>query len=301
MWWRVALVVALGLAVLTSPSRTESNGGVRVMPLGDSITHGFSTPGGYRVELWRRHAVDFVGSASNGPVGLGDHDHEGHSGFRIDQLDAGIVTWVRRANPRTVLLHAGTNDLDQKHDVASAPARLGALVDRIHSLAPLAEVFVAQITPVPDDAAFEARVRAFNAALPAVVAQRGPRTHLVDMHTGFTAADLDDGLHPNAAGYAKMADRWAAALESVPESLSPATGTPAVLSNPLSSRCLDAAMVLRDCSGAPSQIRDRFSLSPDGSLVTVDGRCLETSGITDGSAVRPAECRGTANQKWSAR
>ncbi|MET9633526.1 GDSL-type esterase/lipase family protein, partial [Lentzea sp. NPDC006480] len=260
---------------------------------------GFGTPGGYRVSLWQRHAVDFVGSASNGPPGLGDHDHEGHSGFRIDQLDAGIVSWVRRADPRTVLLFAGTNDLNQRHDVAGAPARLGALVDRIHALAPLAEVFVAQLTPVPGDPAFEARVRAFNAALPAIV--RGPRTHLVDMHSGFTAADLDDGLHPNATGYAKMADRWAAALESVPGSLSPATGTPAVLSSPLSLRCLDDALVLRDCSGAPSQIWDRFSLSPAGALVTADGRCLEASGIADGSAVRPAECRGTANQRWSAR
>ncbi len=227
MSWRIVVVLVLGLAVLTSPTspaRTESNGGVRVMPLGDSITDGYTTPGGYRVELFRRHAVDFVGSASNGPSGLGDHDHEGHPGFRIDQLDAGITSWIRRANPRTVLLHAGTNDLNQNHDVAGAPARLGALIDRIRSLAPPAEVFVAQITPIPDDAVLESRVRAFNAALPAIVAQRGPHVHLVDMHSGFTAADLEDGLHPNRAGYAKMADRWAAALESVPESLTPTAG-----------------------------------------------------------------------------
>ncbi|MEU8385436.1 hypothetical protein AB0C32_40560, partial [Streptosporangium sp. NPDC048865] len=29
-------------------------GGVRVMPLGDSITDGFNVPGGYRVDLWQR-------------------------------------------------------------------------------------------------------------------------------------------------------------------------------------------------------------------------------------------------------
>jgi lysophospholipase L1-like esterase len=269
------------------------------MPLGDSITDGFTGPGGYRVELARRFAVDFVGSRSNGPVGLDDHDHEGHSGYRIDQLDAGIVSWIRRANPRTVLLHAGTNDLVQDHDVASAPARLASLVARIHALAPLAEVFVAQIVPIPDDAVLEARVRAFNAALPGVIS--GPRTHLVDMHTGFTAADLDDGVHPNAAGYAKMASRWAAALESVPGSLSPAAGTPAVLSNPLSLRCLDSAMVLRDCSGAASQTWERFSLSPNGSVVTESGLCLEATGVADGSPVRPAPCRATAGQRWSAR
>ncbi|MEU0881456.1 SGNH/GDSL hydrolase family protein [Lentzea sp. NPDC005914] len=232
MSWRIVVVLALGLVVLTGPAQTEPTparpastepaGSVRIMPLGDSITDGFNEPGGYRIVLWQRLSgrnVDFVGSASNGPRVLGDHDHEGHSGYRIDQLDAGIVSWVRSANPRTVLLHAGTNDLVQNH--SGAPARLGALIDKIRSLAPLAEVFVAQITPIPDNAVLEERVRAYNAAIPGIVAERGQRNHLVDMHSGFTAADLEDGVHPNSAGYAKMADRWAAALESVPESLVP--------------------------------------------------------------------------------
>jgi hypothetical protein len=92
---------ALGLALATAltataPAQAESNGGVRVMPLGDSITDGAQVPGGYRINLWQRTAgaVDFVGSGFNGPAGLGDHDHEGHSGWRIDQLDTNIVTWL---------------------------------------------------------------------------------------------------------------------------------------------------------------------------------------------------------------
>jgi hypothetical protein len=42
------------------------------MPLGDSITDGYGTPGGYRIELFRKiltasqHAT-FVGRNSNGP------------------------------------------------------------------------------------------------------------------------------------------------------------------------------------------------------------------------------------------
>jgi lysophospholipase L1-like esterase len=308
-FWRLGAVLVLGLAVLTSPSRPGSgsgsggNGGVRVMPLGDSITDGFTTPGGYRIELWQRlsgrYAVDFVGSASNGPGALGDHDHEGHSGWRIDQLDAKIVTWIRAANPRTVLLHAGTNDLVRDHDVAGAPARLGALVDRIRALAPLAEVFVAQITPIPGDAVLEERVRAFNAEVPAIVARRGPRTHLVDQHSGFTAADLEDGLHPNATGYAKMADRWAAALESVPAGLT-AVGAPpvdatTVLPNLKSLRCLAAEgdrVLVRDCDGGAGQAWVRGGA---GELRAADGRCL----TDDRARLAVRSCDGAPGQLFS--
>src|SRR3982751_715951 len=133
------LTAGLTLAAVT-PARAESNGGVRVMPLGDSITDGFNVPGGYRIGLWQRLAAagrttDLVGTGFNGPAALGDHDHEGHSGWRIDQLDANITGWLRTANPRTVLLHIGTNDIGQNYDVANAPARLSTLIDHIRTLA----------------------------------------------------------------------------------------------------------------------------------------------------------------------
>ena len=84
----LGLVVAAGLVTTAAPvpAHAESNGGVRVMPLGDSITDGYNVPGGYRINLWQRlaagrYTVDFVGSGFNGPASLGDHDHEGHSGL----------------------------------------------------------------------------------------------------------------------------------------------------------------------------------------------------------------------------
>src|SRR5256884_9843505 len=101
------VAATLGAAiVLVQPGigYAESNGGVRVMPLGDSITDGLTVPGGYRIGLWQRfgtggYTVDFVGSLSNGPANLGDHDHEGHSGWRIDQIDANIVGWLQTTTP----------------------------------------------------------------------------------------------------------------------------------------------------------------------------------------------------------
>ncbi|MDQ3787591.1 MAG: GDSL family lipase, partial [Actinomycetota bacterium] len=52
----VVAVVALATGVaLPGPAVTaESNGGIRVMPLGDSITEGTQVPGGYRIGLWQR-------------------------------------------------------------------------------------------------------------------------------------------------------------------------------------------------------------------------------------------------------
>jgi lysophospholipase L1-like esterase len=220
-----AAALALTAAILfATNANAESNGGVKVMPLGDSITDGFNVPGGYRIDLWQRFlanrlTVDFVGSGFNGPAGLGDHDHEGHSGWRIDQIDANIVNWLRTSTPRTILLHIGTNDMIQ--NPANAPARLATLLDHIIAQSPNAELFVATIIPLSGQ---DSAVRTFNAGLTSAVQTRanaGRRIHLVDMFNALTLADLADGVHPNANGYNKMSAVWFNALRSVPGALDP--------------------------------------------------------------------------------
>ena len=313
----VLAVAALILAPAHEAAAAESNGGVRVMPLGDSITDGVGVSGGgsYRTGLWQRLAnagiaTDFVGSLSNGPSSLGDHDHEGHSGWRIDQLDANIGGWIQQSNPRTILLHIGTNDIGQNYDVANAPARLSALIDKIRVDAPQVQLFVAQLIPTAN-AGNEQKTQTFNAALPGIVAGKGPLTHLVDMHSAITTADLADGLHPNATGYDKMAARWYSALQSVPGSLSslstPPTGAAALLSNPQSRRCLDvsggstadgAAVALWDCHGAANQ---RWTRTSAGELRGNGGKCLDVTGggTANGTKVILWTCNGGANQRYT--
>jgi len=221
-----AAVMTAAVALHAGIANAESNGGVRVMPLGDSITEGTQVPGGYRIGLWQRlgangFRVDFVGSQFNGPAALGDHDHEGHPGWRIDQIDANIAGWMQTFTPHTVLLHIGTNDVLQNFNVSTAPNRLSTLIDHITNAAPTAEVFVAQIIPLAN-AGQENAVRTFNAAIPGIVQSKvnaGRHVHLVDMHSALTAADLTDGIHPTAGGYDKMAATWFNALRAVPGSI----------------------------------------------------------------------------------
>lgn len=194
----------------------------RVMPLGDSITNGdgvgLSERGGWRIRYWElaeaaAPTLDFVGSLENGPSSLPDHDHEGHSGKRIEELDALVRQngWVESFAPDVVLLMAGANDVIQDYQVTGAPARMRALIEAIHEQRPEAWILVATLTVI-NTVPGEARAQAFNAELPAVVAELVADcvpVRLVDMHPVLTVADIDSGgVHPTQAGYDKLAAAW---------------------------------------------------------------------------------------------
>ncbi|MEV0458232.1 RICIN domain-containing protein [Catellatospora methionotrophica] len=310
-----AATLALTVAVTAMPggvAHAESNGGVRVMPLGDSITEGTQVPGGYRIGLWQRTAsagyrVDLVGTQFNGPAALGDHDHEGHPGWRIDQIDANIGGWLQNTAPRTVLLHIGTNDVLQNYQLSSAPGRLSGLLDRISAAVPSADVFVATIIPL-SNAGQDSAARAFNSAIPGIVQSKvnaGRRVHLVDMRGALTTADLIDGIHPTATGYDKMAATWYAALRAVPGSIgTQTTPTSSALVSAASGRCLDVPgsstangvqPIIWDCGGRPNQ---QWTVS--GQAIQSLGKCLDSpTGATPGTKVQMWACSGAANQRWT--
>ncbi|WP_216329216.1 DUF4038 domain-containing protein [Deinococcus aestuarii] len=213
-------------AVLSSASIPAR--ALKVMPLGDSITDGYNIPGGYRTELYRRLSaqvpgLNFVGSLQNGPATLADRDHEGHSGWRIDELAARVDGWLDGAQPDVVLLMIGTNDTIQNRDPAGAPARLGRLLDQMLSRRPNARILVSSLPPLRDPDQ-NRRVQAYNAALPALVRSRaaqGKKVSLVNVGATLTLADLADGVHPNVGGYGKLATLWAEALRGTPGALQP--------------------------------------------------------------------------------
>ena len=215
----------------------------RIMPFGDSITDGYNpdTPGGYRIELFRlAHAagknITFVGSGQNGPsmvdgVQFPQH-HEGHSGWTIAPAGgrSGISTLVASVmpqyQPQIVLLMIGTNDAIDNYQMATAPDRLGQLIDSIYAQLPNVQIVVAQPIPSREDAAkgddttLSARIKTFCNAIPAVVKARadaGKHILVVDMNTPFApkATLLEDQWHPNTAGYTVLAKQWYATLQSL--------------------------------------------------------------------------------------
>lgn len=194
----------------------------KIMPLGDSITDGIFSPGGYRIKLWSNvetagKKIDFVGSLSNGPSNLPDKNHEGHSGWRIDQLDTNINGWMDRFQPDIVLLHIGTNDITQDYDLGNAANRVGSLVDKICAKLPGGgKVYVAQVIPISYASGNQAAMN-FNNQLASMVQSKknsGKPVELVDMHSALSASDLQDQVHPNMTGYNKMADTWFNAIKN---------------------------------------------------------------------------------------
>lgn len=247
---RSALALLLGAVMtLVAPAPARASAApLRVMPLGDSITNGLGSityaatrawldahPGsetdpdweetntdpynGYRADLRARLAtagmrIDYVGSRHSGT--FGDVEHEGHPGWTIAQLNEVLAQRIDTYRPDVILLHLGTNNSRRDTYAAAAPSDFRTTLQIIKEHAPAATVFVAKlIGPARYDATGVTRARRvnlLNAAIPGMVAAAG--FHLVDM-ADISGLDLADAVHPNTAGYAKMAWKWYQAIKSV--------------------------------------------------------------------------------------
>src|SRR4051812_18757043 len=201
-------LIAAAMPVAAQPAT------IKILPLGDSITYGTTTPlaGGYRSPLWRalerdRRSFDAVGSLQD-PATYRDPDHSGHRSWLIADLTYFLPDTLPTRDPfrpTYTLLMIGTNDTIANRDVANAGSRLSTLIDRIFSLVPETTVLVASIPPGIRTPDFGARVVDYNQKVIATVADqaaRGRRVRFVDVNSALTAADIgDDGIHPNAQGY----------------------------------------------------------------------------------------------------
>jgi acyl-CoA thioesterase I len=216
--------VSCGSANPASPSPTTV---VKIMPLGDSITQGDAQHASYRRTLWRLlqeggFRTDFVGSQREGfgggpPNPDFDQDHEGHWGFRVDEILVGLDGWAGAAQPDVVLVHLGTNDVLQGQSVPGTTAELESVIRRLQAVNSRVTVLVAQV--IPSAAAPANSIEILNAAIRGMAARTSTAQSLViavDHASGFDpSVDTYDGIHPNERGEQKMAEAWFRGLRGI--------------------------------------------------------------------------------------
>ena len=236
-----AAVFMLTGAAITAGADGESTK-LRVMCLGDSITDGFWMQGGYRntlcdllTENGFAEQVDFVGPNWGGS-GY-DPQHAGYSGYSIDNIAqsdsisgqrtgiSSFYDYLAENYPADVIfMQIGTNDILSLYDLEHFGERYEKLPVRVSdSLPPDGMLYLATL-PVMDAAnnlyisdyfftveSMDEAVESCNAQIRAAaqkMQESGRRVQIAEVNRVLTKADLYDGVHPSADGYAKMGQFW---------------------------------------------------------------------------------------------
>jgi lysophospholipase L1-like esterase len=199
---------------------------VRILPLGDSITHGYWSGISTDYNSYRKmlkillennaHDIDFTGSLSDGD--FADNQHEGHDGWYADHgtktntILSHVAGWMAATQADVVLLHIGTNDIIDNNASAN---EVSLVLDEILAANPRTTVVLASIINM--QLGYEGRedITAYNSNLFAMAQGRmaaGEDILFVDMENGagidYGSSDMADRLHPSQLGYDKMATNW---------------------------------------------------------------------------------------------
>ena len=204
--------------------------GKRVMAIGDSITLGAGSQGGYRILLESRlmaegYKFEFVGSSTENSKGLVSPKHEGHGGWSTTDITSGkpgqgqkgkMLDWLTKHKPDTVLLMTGTND-SVWVTKQEWTAKYQKMLDVVFKFNPKMKVVLAAI-PRSDSTVTGkdwGEAMCFD-VVKSVVANRRSRGFMVtmaDCYTSFNVeTDLSDAYHPNQNGYRKIANAFYSAL-----------------------------------------------------------------------------------------
>lgn len=265
----------LGLILTMSMTFSLSAAPLKIMMLGDSITEGggdipdtpeqnqstytqglFTTPDNiaYRAKLYdlletdgytfggSNADLDFVGNRSGGSnYGTFDQHHEGHSGYRSDQIRDGIDGWLSTSPADIVLLHIGTNDGAQSLPIGSyddvnesnntTVNNVKKILNTIFIKNPNSKVFVARIIEARRTEAWSSwRTDTLNNKIEEMIVHHIETANIkmVNMQNGagleYDIAGTTNGdmqayeihpngniyydFHPNVNGYEKMAAKW---------------------------------------------------------------------------------------------
>lgn len=164
-------------------------------------------------------------------------NHSGVPGYRTDELKSAVLLNYTVSPgggaPNIVLVHAGTNDFIQQVSASTVATNLRSLLTALANryTASTTKIIVAKIIPFGPNVAtgmgrpwlnattMNTDVNTYNSGIQATVntlnSTYPQKFSVVDMNTGFSTANLPDGVHPNDAGYVDMAYRWKMAIKNI--------------------------------------------------------------------------------------
>lgn len=208
-----------------------------ILSVGDSIVQGTAGQCSFRLPLSKMMfndascQVSFVGSRTdpfrpptNGNCTAADFtDHFAESGRRADFFLSRLGAEVQNEAPDYVIMHVGSNDMNQNQTVETTIDEISALMTTVFAERPNATILMGNIIPWDDSRTGEPgttdRIAALGIAVEALVAQRrsqGDSVEIVDVRSGFDTDTMTvDGVHPNSVGERLMADRFLARFDQL--------------------------------------------------------------------------------------
>lgn len=221
---------------LLNPCDTYSNSMqevIKIAPYGNSITQGANNRPTYRYPLWKKLidknvSFDFVGSMNTNFGGdpsrpnykgkVFDKEHEGHWGWRADEILSKMNAWLTQYTPDMVLFHIGTNDCIQGQNNSTTQNEITQIITNLRNDNPKVVIFLATLIPCNASANASNLVKDLNTKIKAMSSQLSTQASpviLVDQFTGIDASkDLYDGIHPGETGEEKMAQKWFNAIDT---------------------------------------------------------------------------------------
>ncbi len=226
--WRLIPILVLFIVTFSAAGGFAIH---RIMPLGDSITRGMGGDPpytGYRDDLYQllvdaNWDFDFVGSQSDG-TGF-DADHEGHGGWKAEDILANIDTWLVDSAPDVVLLHIGTNDVSAGQPNSQTITEIEGIINQIYAYNSQITILLCKLIPRLETPANEylanQELNSLIEDLYNTKKNQGYYIYLVDQYSAFwnnsnwRTEYMIDNVHPNDAGYAVMAQTYFSVLQSV--------------------------------------------------------------------------------------
>ncbi len=225
-----------GTAVGTSSGGNTAAQTIRIMAVGDSITHGVRLPiasASWRLPFTMALDTDdcqyeMVGSqTTNENHRAFDSAHEAYSAQEANHFVTGHTNWagtnegifssLALFSPDVVLMHIGTNDAILAQDNQQTISEIDQIVSTVLDAG--AVVLIANVIPAYTQEYLDGvdeRIAALGDLIEAYTTQLAdPRVHLVDVRSAYTKTMmLDDGIHPNDNGSTHIAFAFYNTLKS---------------------------------------------------------------------------------------